>query len=230
VRLNGLAGLLSAVLGVIFVVALPFAFHYWQEQKRPRLGQIKKNRLRRIMLRWVSVSLLSCAGSLVAAAVYYLAPNISVIEIPAKGKAYVIVREAKLDTLVLGQPMILYILVENTGTVEATGYLKDLTCSFKDVEPRFLTYISADSGHFKLAPGEKTTFRYPFDTVLDDWRLKLLNENKARLYFFGRGEYRDESGDRYFLSFCREYNTIFPSHLVFCDENITFKEPEPVNQ
>jgi hypothetical protein len=218
-RLTGLAGLVYAVFVVVFAIALPFVIHYWQEQKRPKIGQIKKRRLRRVMRRWIWVATTACVVGLVGAAVYYLVPNVSVITIPAKGKAYVIIRDAKLDALVAGQPPIFYILVENTGTVEATGNIKDVTSSFGYVEARSLTYQNAESGNFKLAPSEKTTFRYPFDaTMLDDWRLKLLNENW------------DESGNKQVLSFCREYNTIFPSHLVFCDENVTFKEPEPANQ
>ena len=93
------------------------------------------------MFRWIVLVIIAGIIGLIGSAAYYLLPNVSIVTIPAKGRAYVIVKDAKLDPLSPSQAPILYILVENTGTVEARGYLKDLTCSFKDVEPRFLTYM-----------------------------------------------------------------------------------------
>jgi hypothetical protein len=232
VRLNGVGGLVSVIsLGIVFVVALFFASHYWQEQKRPRIGQIKKRRLRRIMCRWVWVAIAACAIGLAGSGVYYLAPTATIVALSPKGKAYIHVSDAKLEPLTKDKPMVLHVLVENTGTIESTGYFKDITCKFSDIEPRSLPYMSSEVIiNFKLAPSEKVEVRLPFETVLDDWRLKMLNENGAELYFYARGDYWDEAGNKGELSFCRQYITFFPSYLAFCDENITFKESEAVNQ
>src|SRR5439155_24686402 len=102
---------------------------------------------------------------------------------------------AKLDPLIKDQPIVLYILVENTGSVEATGYFKDMTCRFSDIEPRSLQYMTSRVViSFKLAPSEKRELRLPFEVaVLDDWRLKMLNEGRSKLYFYARGDYRDEA-------------------------------------
>ena len=231
-RISGISGLVSVIfLAVVLPVALIFVYHYWQERKRPRIGQIKKRYLFRIMRRWILVAITACVIGLSGAAIYYLIPNVSFIEIPARGKAYVHVSDAKLEPLTKDKPMVLHVLVENTGTVEATGYFKDITCKFSDIEPRSLPYMSsAVIINFKLAPSEKVVIRLPFETILDDWRLKMLNENRAELYFYARRDYWDEIGNKGELSFCRQYTTLFPSYLAFCDENITFKEPEPVNQ
>ena len=176
------------------------------KRKHPRIGQIKKRYLLRIMRRWILVAITGCVIGLSGAAIYYLVPNVSFIEIPAKGKAYVHVSDAKLEPLTKDKPMVLHVLVENTGTVEATGYFKDITCKFSDIEPRSLPYMSsAVIINFKLAPSEKVVIRLPFETILDDWRLKMLNENRAELYFYARGDYWDEIGNKGELSFCRQY-------------------------
>ena len=148
-RITGLAGLISAIsFGVVFVVAFFFASHFWQEQKRPRIGQIKKRSLRSLMRRWVWVGIAAGLIGSLGATVYYLVPNVSIIQVPAKGKAYVVIT-SKLDTLA-AQPIVVYVTIQNTGTVEAIGHVDDVTCSFRDIEPSFLTYIHAESGTFSL--------------------------------------------------------------------------------
>jgi hypothetical protein len=205
-------------LSVLFVVIYPFAFHYWQQ------GNYK-------LLCWWGTGTLVCLalGIFFAGRFYLRSPSIVIKKVPAKGKAYVYVSEAALEPLKQNDPIILTIIVENTGTVEAEGYLKDITCHFAYVEPRSLTYSSFPQKNFKLVPSQKTSIRYPFETMkLDDWQLKLLNTGDAQLYFFGRGEFRDESGNISDLTFCRAYTTLHAGNLVFCNEDITFDEPQPV--
>jgi len=132
-----------------------------------------------------------------------------------------------LEPLSAGKSPVLTFLIENTGPVEVTGYFKDATCRFSDfVDERFLTYMRSDSGKFRLAPLEKSTIQWPFVApILDEYQIKMLNENTATLYLFARGEYSDEAGNKYPITYCRQYSTAFPNHLVFCDEGITFREP-----
>ena len=65
-----MAGIVYAVSGIVLLVAFPFAFHYWQEQRRPKIGQSKKKRFRIIMRRWTCVSGIACVITLLAAGVY----------------------------------------------------------------------------------------------------------------------------------------------------------------
>src|SRR6266496_2904593 len=207
------------LISVLFVVIYPFAFHYWQQGNYG------------LAIRWgIGVLVCLAIGVFFAGRFYLRSPSIVIKKLAPKGKAYVYVSDAALEPLTQGKPIILNMTVENTGSVEAEGYLKDITCTFTYVEPRSLSYASFRPTNFKLVPLQKTSIRYPFvGMTLDDWQLKLLNEGNAQLYFFGRGEYRDESGNDFPLTFCRAYTTFHPSHLVFCDESIIFREAEPVN-
>jgi hypothetical protein len=232
-RISGISGLVSAMfLAVVLPVALIFVYHYWREETSKGIGQRKKRRIRKLKRRWVLVAIVACGVGLAGAAIYYLVPNISIVQIPARGRAYVHVSDARLETLEKDHPMVLHILVENTGTVEATGYFKDITCQFGDIDVRSLPYkTSGLVMSFKLAPNDKVEMRMPFESPkLDESRLKMLNENRAGLFFYAHGEYRDEAGTKYQVSFCRQYTTFFPSYLAFCSDSITFKEPEAVNQ
>ena len=60
---------------------------------------------------------------------------------------------------------------------------------------------------------------------LDEYQIKLLNENTASLYLFAQGQYSDGFGNKYTITYCRRYSTVFPNHLVICEEGITFREP-----
>lgn len=216
---------MSAVLSLIFisvffVVCFAFAFHYWERASY------------KLALRWTVGASICLVIGVFFAARYYLHSTNPVINVNPKERAYVIIRDSKIDPLSPGKGPVLSVLLANTGPVEATGYFRDLSCYFVDLQPKFLTYVRMEPrGGFKLAPNETTIFTWTFDTyVLDDYKIKMLKEEKAKLYIYGRGEYSDERGNRRPITFCREYNAVIPHNLVFCSEDITFKEPEPVNQ
>jgi len=75
VRFAGFVGLIAAIsFGLVFGVALYFATHYWQEQRRPRISQNKKERLDRIMWLWIWLGVIAGVIASCGAAVYYLTP------------------------------------------------------------------------------------------------------------------------------------------------------------
>jgi hypothetical protein len=212
----------SGFLYVFFItvafVALALAIYYWQQRSR------------KIAMRWTVVTIISLVFGLVFAARYYFhTPSLVIKRVAKKERAYVVIRNSTLEPLSPGKGPILTFVIENTGPVAVTGYFRDATCKFSDfVHERFLTYASNnDCGTFRLAPRATNTIQWPFVAlILDDYKIKLLNENTASLYLFARGEYSDEAGNKRFFTYCRQYSTIFPNHLVFCNEDITFREPK----
>jgi hypothetical protein len=171
---------------------------------------------------------------LIAAARYYLHTPLTVIKaVVPQGRPYLVISDSKLEEpLSPGKNPVLVFAFENTGPVEITGYFRDATCTFSDfVDERFLTYIRGESGQFKLAPREKHIMRWPFAALmLDEYQIKLVNENTATLYLFARGEYSDESGNKYPITYCRQYSSIAPGNLVICKGGITFREPKEGDQ
>src|SRR5207249_4723500 len=80
---------------------------------------------------------------------------------------------------------------------------------------------------FKLGPTERNNVQCKFDIpLLDEYQIKMLNEHTAELFFFTKGAYSTDQGEKFPLSYCRRYDQSFPGRLVFCDEDITFREPK----
>ena len=184
---------MSAILSLIFlsvpfVVTFSFAFHYWQQGNY------------RIALRWtIGVCICLVAGVFFAARYYMHAPSTVIKAVVPKGRPYLVISDSRLEEpLSPGKNPVLIFTFENTGPIETTGYFRDATCTFSYfTDERFLTYIRNESGKFSLSPREKHTIRWPFGAVgLDEYKIKLLNENTATLYFFARGEYSDEAGNK----------------------------------
>lgn len=146
----------------------------------------------------------------------------------SKGRPYIVISDSNLEPLNI-KKLVLTFVIENTGSVELKGYFKDVTCRFSYfVNQRYLRYITGTQYTFTLAPREKNTMRFEFSgSILDDDKIKMLTEKTAELYVIARGEYWDESGNKYPLPYCRRYDTSFANNqnVVFCDDHMTFTEP-----
>ena len=219
---SGIGGFVYAVSGIVLAIALLFSHHYWQQQRAPRIGQSKKRRFRTLMRRWIYVAVIATAVAFIGAAGYYLGP-------PTKAHAYAKIVDSQLIDLAVGKSATLSFVVENAGLIEISGSVGSVTWQFNDTaHPQSLKILpmkpGADStSTFKLVPGERRTFIMPYETLkVNEDQLKRLNEHVAELYFFANGEYRDESGNKYPLPYCRRYEhrAQTQGYLVYCDDDI----------
>ena len=62
-----------------------------------------------------------------------------------------------------------------------------------------------------------------FDFRLTPEKLAALKAGTARLFFFARGEYRDEAGKTYSLPFAEMYDPHFPGNLIACPNDVIFE-------
>jgi hypothetical protein len=144
-----------------------------------------------------------------------------------KERPYVIFRTTSVRPLAVGEyPLIQYEL-ENIGTVEARIVIKNSTCWFtQDANRRSFEYPARGEVKFILAPSQKIHGQMRFNEhILTDDEIKALNEERGRLIFFAQGEYTDHFGTQtYELPFCRMYHPDILGNVVFCEDDIKFKE------
>ena len=69
--------------------------------------------------------------------------------------------------------------------------------------------------------GVRGEMRYEFEMTAE--KLDALNAGKARLLFFARGQYTDESNAMHGLPFSAMYDATFPGNLVAVPEGVVFK-------
>ncbi len=144
-------------------------------------------------------------------------------------RPYVVFKIARLRELSAGSYPVIEFDLQNIGATEASVTIRNSTCQFvQDLKPPNLQYqIGTSMFRTTVAPTQIVTGRVNFNPlILTDDMIKELNDDRARLYFYARGEYVDTpSGRKYPLPFCYVYNREMASHLIFCDEGVTFKEP-----
>jgi hypothetical protein len=154
---------------------------------------------------------------------------------PAKERAYVFIEGTSLaKPLSAGEKPILMIYLTNSGVLEATGFLKDLSFYWtSDHSMQSFPYYQSKGATFSLAPTAHFVVRFKPDLVLNEEMVKGIVAGTIRLLFYARGEYKD-SERSYPLSFCRQYDSDMPGNLINCGEGIEFKDaegtPKPENK
>jgi hypothetical protein len=222
VRLSGVSGFISVVfLGVVFVIALYFAFHYWQQQNLPRIGQLKKRRLRKFMRRWIYVAIIAAIIGLIGAANYYLAP-IAILTQPSE-KQYLSIAESNLEALTVGTSPSLTLILEN-GPGDIIVTFSDVSIRLTPFVPeKYLTYTPKERQQSRFTPHKKMAIKWIFnELVLTQEQFDALNAKtpSAGLYLFAKGEWTDESGNKHPFPFCYQYSNLFPTRIVYCSDDI----------
>jgi hypothetical protein len=144
-------------------------------------------------------------------------------------RAYVYFRHAVLKApLAAGTPPVVEIIIENTGKREAIvtspGCAWYRTSDPKDRALKFPQGVSPPpaAAPLSIVPGGHYRGELQMQTcTLTDEQIKDLNEEKAWLFFFSPGEYKDENGKTYPLDFCRQYDKTVPGQLVVCPADVT---------
>ena len=54
-------------------------------------------------------------------------------------------------------------------------------------------------------------------------KINAIEDGRARLFFFARGEYKDSLGRVYPWPFCRMYDKDMPGNLIMCPDQMTIK-------
>lgn len=114
----------------------------------------------------------------------------------------------------------------NTGNSDAVVTIWDRTYSFS-TQPEQMEFP------FVYSPPDKVQvpaianavvrgeMRYAFEMTAE--KLDTLNAGKARLFFFARGQYTDQSNVMQELPFSAMYDVTFPGNLVAVPNGIVFK-------
>lgn len=121
------------------------------------------------------------------------------------------------------KPIQIRFSLKNTGQTSATGSFKDFTYYFStNDEQKEFPYQPSNPLFFSLAPSEEWTGYFIPSFSLTPEKLRSLNEGKARLFLYARGEYRDANGSSYKLPFAQMYNPDVPGRLVISPSTIRF--------
>jgi hypothetical protein len=236
-KLSAIGGLISvAFLSVLLLVAFGAAFHYWQQLQLPRMSLQKRQRIRKLMRRWILAAIVIAVIGLGGTAVYLFAPTAILIQPP--DRPYVYYTSVRLaQPLEAGKNIVIQDIIENTSAVEAVVTIGDGVFWFtKEVEDASRGKVTQDQ-FFDLNPRTTTSTLGPKRTVtghldvpihLSTAEIEDLKENRAKLYFMTKGEYRAETDKKttYQLELCRVYNPKVPGSFAYCPDDLPFKYKE----
>jgi len=135
----------------------------------------------------------------------------------------VFLKTAKLsEPLTANKEPSLQFTITNVGSVAAVGVFRDIT-RFLDEYP-FSGVLSYSRGgptfRFVLAPTADNKILLKFRSLTQE-KIKTLHDGRARLYFFGEGEYKDIFGRSYPLSFCYMYDKDVDGNVIICPSYLT---------
>jgi hypothetical protein len=150
------------------------------------------------------------------------APHAATGQQPVTGRPYVFIKEIGLrEPLTAGKNPIIIFTVSNSGSREAYITIKDATGQFEVAPFRdSWEYNPGEQVTFTLAPTAMHVGRIEFPVTLTEEQIKALDDGRARLLFFAWGEYRDEAGQTYPLSFCQLYDKESLYRLTVCPNSI----------
>lgn len=135
-------------------------------------------------------------------------------------RAYVFIKYSWLEKLTEGENAVIQLVFQNNGQSEAQIRIWNNTYRFV-AEPPFdkgLRFLPSETLNFSLAPNAEVRGRLISTFIPTEGHIEDLINGKARLYFFARGEYKDETGRAYPLPFCRMWNKSVDGNLVFCPD------------
>jgi hypothetical protein len=127
--------------------------------------------------------------------------------------------------LVVGQESVIDLELTNSGPVAAVCHFRDMTFFF-NLAP-FMTVLeyqhTSKPVTYNLSPTSRVYIHPHFPFPATKERLDAITEGRARLYFYGRGEYRDDLGRTFPLLFCFIYSENVPGKLGLCSDEIIVK-------
>ena len=178
---------------------------------------------------WSSVGLICFVVIMIGiVADHYFFRSEAQTAVSSKERPYVFFEHAQLmKPLASGDRPAITMILANSGPVEATGVVKDISYYLSlDRAVHTLEYHPGAQVTFSLEPTARVTIRFNPKFVLTEEVVKAATEGKVWLFFYARGEYKDATGQTYPLQFCRLYDNDMPGNLINCDDGITFRESD----
>ena len=145
-----------------------------------------------------------------------------------RDRPHVFFKMTKLSKpLTVGEKTTVEFILANSGQMEATGFISDVTYYF-DVDPPedSFEHQKSEPVSFSLSPTAEWNGQLRFPFVLTEEKLMAITNGRARLYFFAKGEYKDSQDRVYPLPFCRMYDPDMPGNLIICSNQGTFEQKE----
>src|SRR5207248_9003262 len=119
----------------------------------------------------------------------------------------------------------------NNGPLSVRGTIRNVSVYYCRIQEQVFPWGTGLTKNFALMPNEHTTAIFRFNNfVFTDEQISALTQEKARLLFYFRGEYTDDYGRTYPMKHCFAWNKYMGGNLALCEDDITFKEPEAVNE
>ena len=226
-RITATGGAVSVIcLAVVFPLALIFAHHFWSEAKKHGVGQRKKRRMRKLMWRWMWVSIVAAIIGSSGAVVYYFGVQIvqTIIQVQPPPKPYADIKETTLQPLEAGKGPVVLITIEN-GPVKGTVVFEHVSYQLSHLVPeKYLKYnYFTPPQTFLLEPHGGIVGRWAFEYVkLTQEDIDELNAKpaSAELYFFAKAKFVDESGNKTPIRACWRYDKDFSNHLAICADDV----------
>jgi hypothetical protein len=209
-----MSGFIGLLFGVLMTVTLTFMGIHWKDRK-PRKRQV-----------WMGLSGACGVAIIVSGAVYYLYPAPQAVSRP-----YVFVTDVGFrDAFSANAPIIFVNRMTNTGQVSAVGWISVFEWKYtEDLNQKSFVHTVEDRMKFEIAPNQKINGFGNTGFKVDEAAFKALKQGRARLFFFSRGEYTDESGEHtYPIRYCYTYDPLASSELALCsdDINVTYRDNE----
>lgn len=186
-----------------------------------------RERYRRLSL-WNKVAFWGSVASIISIPTALLLFYIQ--DLPNKDRPYVFFKMARLlKPLSISEKPVVEFILSNSGQMEATGSIKDVTYLFDIYPPEeSFKYQNSEPVSFSLSPTEEWNGQLRFSYSLTDEKLAAITDGRAKLYFFAKGVYKDSLGRVYPLPFCRMYDRDMPGNLIICSDKTVFKKKNSI--
>jgi hypothetical protein len=134
------------------------------------------------------------------------------------------------EPFVLGKPATFRSILKNGGKIAAHNITIGANIALVWSPFRgplvFLPGVNKDT-RLDLAPGEDLKTRVSDkDPMTQEW-IEGLNAGRYLLFYFGQGEYEDETGRKYPIRFCYQYDPNNPSDMMICPNRYRPSEQSP---
>ncbi len=216
-----MSGAILAVSGLACCICFAIAAIYWG---RGGYANVK------IAFPWIIAAAVFFVGAAISAYWYYVVkPASQEVGISSERPNVFYKIAAMAEPLSPGKDPVVAFTFANSGPVEAQLTIRDFTSYFEGTErrgsrPKFLV---TEPTTFTLSPTAQYDGRMTSPGLyLTADNIKDIREGRANLYFFAKGEYKDEVGRTWPLPFCRKYAEDFPGKLILCPNDFQIGEPD----
>ena len=135
--------------------------------------------------------------------------------------AYVTITDSKLERDITAGDYPTFYFTLNNGPVPVKGTMRNVSVYYCGIQDQVFPWGEGMTKRFTLMPNERTTVIFRFNNYIlkTEW-VSALTQEKARLLFYFRGEYTDDSGRTYPMKHCFIWNKYMGQNLALCGDDI----------